>query len=156
MTANELKWRELGACRGLEPSIFYPDDDDDAPPAFATPLVASGTQPRTRALVVGAVLVVVIGALLSAWWVGLLAGAMVVLVALRPRFRALLTIGAPLALALCAAYVIVQQHRHHYPADLDWPTQFTRVNEIAWLAVILLLADVVVEWVRRRGPVDDA
>jgi WhiB family redox-sensing transcriptional regulator len=30
VTANELKWREQGACRGLEPSIFYPDDDDDA------------------------------------------------------------------------------------------------------------------------------
>ena len=30
MTAKELKWRELGACRGLEPSIFYPDDDDEA------------------------------------------------------------------------------------------------------------------------------
>jgi hypothetical protein len=133
-----------------------PDDDDDAPPAFATPLVAWGTQPGSRALVVGAVLVAVIGALLSAWWVGLLAGALVVLVALRPRLRALLTIGAPLALALCAAYVIVQQHRHHYPPDLDWPPQFTRINEIAWLAVILLVADVVVEWLRRRRPVDDA
>jgi WhiB family redox-sensing transcriptional regulator len=30
VTAKELKWRELGACRGLEPSIFYPDDDDEA------------------------------------------------------------------------------------------------------------------------------
>ncbi|HQV57374.1 MAG TPA: WhiB family transcriptional regulator [Ilumatobacteraceae bacterium] len=23
-------WRELGACRGLEPSVFYPDEGDDA------------------------------------------------------------------------------------------------------------------------------
>lgn len=30
MPAKEIVWRELGACRGLEPSIFYPDDDDDA------------------------------------------------------------------------------------------------------------------------------
>ena len=30
MSAKELKWRELGACKGLEPSIFYPDDDDEA------------------------------------------------------------------------------------------------------------------------------
>ena len=61
------------------------------------------------------------GAVLSDWWVGLLAGALVALVALRPRLRLLITIGAPLALAVCALYVIVQQHRHHYPSDLDWP-----------------------------------
>jgi len=30
VAAKEIVWRELGACRGLEPSIFYPDDDDDA------------------------------------------------------------------------------------------------------------------------------
>lgn len=30
MSAKEIQWRELGACRGLEPSIFYPDDDDEA------------------------------------------------------------------------------------------------------------------------------
>jgi WhiB family transcriptional regulator, redox-sensing transcriptional regulator len=23
-------WRELGACRGLEPTIFFPEDDIDA------------------------------------------------------------------------------------------------------------------------------
>ena len=28
--AKELVWRELGACRGLDPGIFYPDDDDEA------------------------------------------------------------------------------------------------------------------------------
>ncbi len=28
--AKENVWREVGACRGLEPSIFYPDDNDEA------------------------------------------------------------------------------------------------------------------------------
>ncbi len=91
------------------------------------------------------------GALLAAWWVGLVAGVVVALVALRPKLRVLVTVGAPLALALCAVYVIVQQHRYHYPADLDWPPQFTQLNEIAWLAVVLLFADVVIERVRGRG-----
>jgi WhiB family transcriptional regulator, redox-sensing transcriptional regulator len=27
---NDIKWRELGACKGLDPTIFYPEDDDDA------------------------------------------------------------------------------------------------------------------------------
>lgn len=30
VSAHELEWRMLGACRGLDASIFYPDNDDDA------------------------------------------------------------------------------------------------------------------------------
>ena len=30
MSVQELKWWDLGACRGLDASIFYPDDEDDA------------------------------------------------------------------------------------------------------------------------------
>lgn len=30
MSAQEMKWWDLGACRGLDASIFYPDDDDAA------------------------------------------------------------------------------------------------------------------------------
>ena len=35
MSVQELKWWDLGACRGLDASIFYPDDDDDASAAKA-------------------------------------------------------------------------------------------------------------------------
>lgn len=35
MSAKEIVWRELGACRGLEPTIFFPDDDADAEDAKA-------------------------------------------------------------------------------------------------------------------------
>jgi WhiB family redox-sensing transcriptional regulator len=30
-----LTWRQRGACRGLEPDIFYPPDDEDAGEAKA-------------------------------------------------------------------------------------------------------------------------
>ena len=30
MSANPIVWRELGACRGLDPGMFYPDEEDDA------------------------------------------------------------------------------------------------------------------------------
>ena len=30
MSFRDIEWRKLGACRGLDASIFYPDDDDDA------------------------------------------------------------------------------------------------------------------------------
>ncbi|MGE5209710.1 MAG: WhiB family transcriptional regulator [Acidobacteriota bacterium] len=30
MSVQELKWWDLGACRGLDASVFYPDDDEGA------------------------------------------------------------------------------------------------------------------------------
>ncbi len=30
MSAHELEWRMLGACRGLDAGIFYPDNEDEA------------------------------------------------------------------------------------------------------------------------------
>ena len=35
MSGNEILGRERGACKGLEPSIFYPDDDSEAADAKA-------------------------------------------------------------------------------------------------------------------------
>ncbi|MEZ5216355.1 MAG: WhiB family transcriptional regulator [Ilumatobacteraceae bacterium] len=29
MPDTDMTWRDLGACKGLDPTIFYPDDDDD-------------------------------------------------------------------------------------------------------------------------------
>ena len=123
---------------------------DDGAPVLANPLVATGHRPSPVGIAVGALAVGVIGAVLAAWWVGLVAAVLVAVVAWFPRWRFLISIGAPVALGACALYVIVQQHRHDYPSDLDWPGSFTRINNLAWLAVILLLADVVVE--RLRSP----
>ncbi len=136
------------------PGSAPPDDDvpdDDRVLRFTNPLVAAGTEPRPLVVVAAALGVGIVGALLASWWVGLLAAVLVAVVARVPRLRFLIALGAPLALAACVAYVIVQQYRHNYPSDLDWPTQFDGINDIAWLAVILLLADVVVEAVRRHG-----
>jgi WhiB family redox-sensing transcriptional regulator len=33
VSPKTIVWRELGACRGLDPAIFYPDDDEQAVPA---------------------------------------------------------------------------------------------------------------------------
>lgn len=30
VSLHELEWRMLGACRGLDATLFYPDNDDDA------------------------------------------------------------------------------------------------------------------------------
>ena len=54
------------------------------------------------------------------------------------------------AVALCGLYVVVQQHRHLYTARFEWPTFFGRVNQLAWLAVVALAADVLIELAERR------
>jgi arabinofuranan 3-O-arabinosyltransferase len=137
------------ALRRRRASVDDDEPDEDAEPVFANPLVATGERPRVLVIVGGAIAVGIVGALVSRWWVGLLAAALVALVAVVPRTRFLVSLGAPLALAAAALYVIVQQYRYDYVADLDWPGRFRSVNNLAWLAVILLLADVVIEHMRR-------
>ena len=91
------------------------------------------------------------GAVVSRWWVGLLAAVAGGPGGVGAPARFLVSLGAPLALGVAALYVVVQQYRYDYVADLDWPGRFTWINNLAWLAVVLLLADVVVEVLRRRA-----
>ena len=35
MSPKVIVWRELGACRGLDPGMFYPEEEDDAEAAKA-------------------------------------------------------------------------------------------------------------------------
>ena len=110
-----------------------------------------------RAVVVTTALATLGAGLLVQPLVGLLVGALVLFALLRPRARVLLAIGAPAALALAALYIAVQQYRHDYPAVFEWPTYFDRVQTLGWLAVVLLVADALVEVVRtrRRDPGDE-
>ena len=76
-------------------------------------------------------------------------------VARRPRIRPALTIGAPAALALVGLYTAVQQYRNKYFPTFEWPKHFDRVNDLAWLAIVLLACDAVVEILRTRARRDD-
>jgi hypothetical protein len=90
------------------------------------------------------------GLVLARWWIGLIAGALVGVVALRPRLRPVLTFGAPAALGFVALYMMADQYRHHWVSDLTWPSRFTGVSQLAWLAVILLTGDALLEIARGR------
>jgi hypothetical protein len=122
----------------------------DAEPVLASPLVATGDRPPLSLLIGGPVIAGVVGGVLVRGWVGAVAAICVLAVLLRPRLRPLLTIGAPAALALSGLFVIGQQYRNSFFSTFDWPSNFERVNEIAWLAIILLAADVLVELIRDR------
>lgn len=49
MSVQELKWWDLGACRGLDASVFYPEDGDDALAEMAK-AVCSGCAVREACL----------------------------------------------------------------------------------------------------------
>ena len=121
-----------------------------AAPELEMPWEPSGALPSRRARVLTpAVAAVVSGALIGPV-AGVLVGALVLVAVYRPRWRAVLAIGAPAALALAALYIFVQQWRHRYPAVFEWPTFFDRVHVLGWLAIAFLAADALVEVVRDR------
>ncbi len=134
-------------------AVFGAQFDGEAKPA--SPLVATGVRASLPALIGGPLLAFAVGASLARLWVGLVTGAVVLAVLLRPRLRFLLTFGAPAALVLAGLYTVVQQYRYAYFSDFDWPTHFARVNDLAWLSIILLAADAMVEYLRRRRTPDD-
>ena len=124
--------------------------DLDGEASLANPLVADGTRPSRALLIAGPIIAALVGAFVARWWVGAIAGVGVLLVLLRPRLRLLLTIGAPVALGVVMIYVAVHQYRNDFAADFNWPLHFDRVNDVAWLAVILLACDALVELLRTR------
>ncbi len=62
--------------------------------------------------------------------------------------RRVLTAGAGAAAAATGLYVLVQQHRYRYWPTIDWPSDVSLADALAWLAVCLLAADAAVEVVR--------
>jgi arabinofuranan 3-O-arabinosyltransferase len=98
-------------------------------PRLSSPFVYLGVSPSTRALAALAIGTAVGAALVSRWWIGLIVGAATLVASRVAGGRIVLTAGAPLALALGKL--------------VDTP-------ELGWLAIGLLGADVVAEWLRAR------
>jgi hypothetical protein len=127
-----------------------PAADDDTL-AVGSPLSSPGARPGWRGLVV---VPLVAGAVAAA--VLLPAAAVPVaaltLVALSWRHGRILIAAACVGLlAAVDATVAVSQAQHHFAAEFGWPAHFETAGRLAWLAVALLVADVLVEAARSRG-----
>jgi arabinofuranan 3-O-arabinosyltransferase len=127
-----------------------------APPTARSPFETDGGRPTRRAMITTIVAATLAAGLLATPWVGVAVGAATFVALLRPRGRALLSIGAPIALVAAGAFVTIQQARHGYPPVFEWPTYFDDVHVIGWLAVLLLGADALCDVVRSRREVYDA
>jgi len=125
-------------------------DVRDPEPRLANPLVSGGARPPPRVIAVTALIAGVAAGVSTRPWIGLFVAAAVAAALCWPRARVVLTAGTVGSLGLAALYVIVQQGRYRYPAIFSWPSNFGSAADLAWLAVMLLGADAVVQIVRHR------
>ena len=102
-------------------------------PQFASPAAFAGTKPTAGSAAAAAVAAGIATALVSRWWIGALVAAATFEASLLTKGRLLLAGGAPVALALGALF--------------DIP-------ELGWVAIGLLLADLVAGWWWDRRRID--
>jgi arabinofuranan 3-O-arabinosyltransferase len=135
--------------RTVTPAGAPAPQPEDTAPEFMFPFVAAGQRPSPLVLVLG-VLVSALGAgALVRPWAGVLVGAVVAVVLIRPRMRWLLTLFPPAALMLSGVFIMVKQVHGNWPPVFEWPTLFWQVRTLGWLAIVALAADALVELLRR-------
>ncbi|HEX6421414.1 MAG TPA: alpha-(1-_3)-arabinofuranosyltransferase family protein [Acidimicrobiales bacterium] len=148
------------ACLGL--ALRRPRPVVHAPSSLAEPYSSvlafryDGALPTRRVAVWTGAGVGLLGFVLAGPGVGLAVGLAAGIGARHETFRRYVLLASPLALAVCAAYVLYIQARWDPEPSLDWPTEMHRVHPLGWLAVLLLLADVIVDrvWQARRAEPD--
>ena len=77
-----------------------------------------------------------LGLVLAGPFVGIVIGLAAGAGARHETFRRYLLLGSPVALAVCALYVLYIQARWSPPPSFDWPIEMRRPHPIGWLAVL--------------------
>jgi hypothetical protein len=122
----------------------------DAPvrPQLVSPLKSTGRPISLPASLVLTLASAAVSGFVIGPWAAPVVGLAVAVVLLRPALRVLLTIGAVACVAISGLYVTQLEVRYHFPAGADWPSSFSSVTWVAWLAVALLVADAIIEYLR--------
>jgi hypothetical protein len=153
--AGDRRRRRMANANGVPRSERALADGGDAP-VLVVPMdpwaITDALRPSPGAVAVAAVVSGV-----AAWAVGgWLAGAAVAVgvgAALRwRRGERFLAVGAVVLLAATVLDVVGVQILDHVPANAGWPSRFDVATQLAWAAVLLLTADVVLELVARLRP----
>jgi hypothetical protein len=78
-------------------------------------------------------------------WAGILVAVVTLIAVHRPRARVLLMLLPAALLFVAGVYLTSQQFRYHFPSVFEWPTLFPHARTPAWIAVMLLVGDAIVE-----------
>ncbi len=130
--------------RGAEPS------DEGAGPELADWRTYGGSTPGPTTLAVVSVVTAVVMAFAAGWLVGLISGAAVAAGSWWPRLRPVLIALSPAALGGAALFILAKQLRYSLEPSFEWPTYFDKVHVLGWLAVAVLLCDLVIRETRAR------
>jgi hypothetical protein len=133
-----------------------------APSALAEPYGSvlafryDGALPSFRAAVVTGLGMGLVSFALAGPAVGLGVGLAAGIGARHETFRRWLLLASPAALGLAGLYVLYIQVRHSPMPGFEWPIEMDRVHPLGWAAVLLLVADVIVDrvWQARRTDTD--
>jgi hypothetical protein len=109
-----------------------------------------GSRPGPAALAAGAVAWAGVAGAVSRPLIGLAAGAAVVAGSRWEWGRLAVRAASVAVLVSAGVYVLVQQDLHRYLPDINWPANLSLANDLAWMALALLGADVVVGLLRSR------
>jgi hypothetical protein len=123
--------------------------DDDAP-VPGSPLRSAGARPSWPVVVVSTVVAGGVAAVVVAPLAGVPVGIATFLALVLGYGRAVLALGSVGLLVAVDVMVTGGQGAARYPAEFGWPTHFETAGTLAWLAVVGLAADAVVQEVRGR------
>jgi hypothetical protein len=84
----------------------------------------------------------VVGALVVRPWVGAVVALATLAAARWPAARTVIRVAPALLVSGIALYIPWAQYTHRYPPHFDWSTFFSAATIPAWIAVLLLFADV--------------
>ena len=136
-----------GGRRRRTPSVPAP-----SPAAWAALVARGGRNPGWRVVAVAAVAWGLVSAAVSRPAVGAVAAAAVLLGTAWSGGRLTVRLASVAALVSVAAYDVQQQVSHRYLPTIDWPAALSAANDLAWLGLLLLGADVVAGLARSGRP----
>jgi arabinofuranan 3-O-arabinosyltransferase len=119
-------------------------------PSVSSPFEPAGWRPHPAAAVAAVATAGVLAGVVVAPAVGAGVAVALALVLWRPRWRALLSIGAVALLAFSTLYVLQLQVRYRFPTKIEWPEHFDKVALIPWAALALLCVDATLELLAAR------
>ncbi len=111
----------------------------------------TGARPSGLHFAVAVIVSAVVAGSVSRPVIGLIAGAAVAAGCWWRRGRLLVRVLSVLSFLGLGVYIVVEQLRHRYLPDINWPANLNRANDLAWLGITLLAADAVAGLVRSRS-----